>query len=134
MRQLILELAAEGRTVVLCSHLLHEVEQVCDSLAILQRGRVIAQGKTREIVGRRTELEIVIPEMDAAEAIPRASPWNTAVRRDDGVLRISGQSVEGRVVNRYLADHGLFADELRMVRQSLEEAFFELTDEAVADD
>src|SRR5258708_17037208 len=67
VRELIPELAAEGRTVVLCSHLLHEVEQVCDHVAIFQRGRIIAQGRTTELVGDRTEYEIRLPELDAAE-------------------------------------------------------------------
>ena len=128
MRALIPELAAEGRTVVLCSHLLHEVEQVCDRVAIFQQGRVIAEGRTRELVAERAEIEIRIPELDAAEALLRASPWSAALRRDDGALRIAAAGLQGRSVNRYLAEHGLFADVVRPVQQSLEEVFFELTE------
>jgi ABC-2 type transport system ATP-binding protein len=128
MRALIPELAAEGRTVVLCSHLLHEVEQVCDRVAIFQRGRVIAQGRTRELVAERAEIEIRLPEIDAAEALLRASPWSGALRREDGALRIAGAGVQGRTVNRFLAEHGLFPDVVRPVQQSLEDVFFELTE------
>ncbi len=129
VRELIPELAAEGRTVVLCSHLLHEVEQVCDHVAIFQRGRVIAQGKTTELVGDRTEFEIRLPEIDAAEIALRSSPWADSTRREDDALHISGAGVEGRTVNRFLAERGLFADVLRPVRQTLEEVFFELVDD-----
>lgn len=129
VRELIPELAAEGRTVVLCSHLLHEVEQVCDHVAIFQRGRVIAQGKTTELVGDRTELEIRLPEIDAAEIALRSSPWADSTRRENGALHITGAGIEGRTVNRFLAEHGLFADVLSPVRQTLEEVFFELVDE-----
>jgi ABC-2 type transport system ATP-binding protein len=130
VRELIPELAAEGRTVVLCSHLLHEVEQVCDRVAIFQRGKLIAQGKTAELVGDRTEYEIRLPEIDAAEIALRSSPWADAMRRQNGALHISGPGIEGRAVNRFLAEHGLFADVIRPLRQSLEDVFFELVDEA----
>ena len=129
VRALIPELAAEGRTVVLCSHLLHEVEQVCDRVAIFRRGRVIAQGKTTELVGDRTEIEIRLPEIDAAEIALRASPWANATRRENDALHISGAGIEGRTVNRFLAERGLFADVLQPVRQTLEEVFFELVDD-----
>jgi ABC-2 type transport system ATP-binding protein len=129
VRALIPELAAEGRTIMLCSHLLHEVEQVCDHVAIFQRGRVIAQGATAEIVGHRTELEIRLPEIDAAEAALRASPWSGSMRRDNGALHLSGTSVQGQAVNRFLAERGLYADVVRPVPQTLEEAFFELLED-----
>ena len=129
VRELIPELAAEGRTVVLCSHLLHEVEQVCDHVAIFQRGKVIAQGKTTELVGDRTEFEIRLPELDAAEIALQSSPWAEATRRENEALYISGTGIEGRTVNQFLAERGLFVDVLRPVRQTLEEVFFELVDD-----
>jgi ABC-2 type transport system ATP-binding protein len=134
VRELIPELAAEGRTVVLCSHLLHEVEQVCDHVAIFQRGRVIAQGKTTELVGDRTEFEIRLPEIDAAEIALRSSPWADSMRRENDALHVFGVGVEGRTVNRFLAERGLFADVLRPVRQTLEEVFFELVDDGDKDE
>jgi ABC-2 type transport system ATP-binding protein len=129
VRELIPELAAEGRTIVLCSHLLHEVEQVCDSVAIFQRGRIITQGRTSAIIGGAAELEVRLPEIDAAELALRESPWRDAFRRQDGALFIVAPANDGHRVNRFLADRGLYADVLRPVQQSLEEAFFELTGE-----
>lgn len=129
VRALIPELASEGRTVVLCSHLLHEVEQVCDHVAIFQRGKVIAQGRTSEIVGQRAELEIRLPEIDAAEAALRESPWSGSLRREDDALHLSGTGIRGQAVNRFLVERGLFADVVRPVRQTLEEAFFELLED-----
>ena len=130
VRELIPELAAEGRTVVLCSHLLHEVEQLCDSVAIFQNGRVIAQGRTADIMGKSLELEIRALEVDRAEEALRRSPWAASLRRENGSLFVSGQDCEGRFVNRFLVEHGIYADALTPQRQTLEEAFFELTSEA----
>jgi ABC-2 type transport system ATP-binding protein len=129
VRELIPQLAAEGRTIVLCSHLLHEVEQVCDRVAIFGAGRIVAEGRTADIIARRAELEVRIPEIDAAELALRESPWGQSLRREDGALYVSGPGSEGRSVNRFLVERGLFADVLRPVHQSLEEAFFELTAE-----
>jgi ABC-type multidrug transport system ATPase subunit len=129
VRELIPQLAREGRTIILCSHLLHEVEQLCDSVAIFQAGRVVAQGRTADIIGRKAELEIQLQELDAAEVAFRSSPWAASLRRDGGSLYVSGAGSEGRNVNRFLVEHGLYADMLTPLHQTLEDAFFELTGE-----
>jgi len=129
VRQLIPELAAEGRTVMLCSHLLHEVEQVCDAVAIFQRGRVIAQGATAELIGHRSQLEIRTADLTDAITLLGQSPWAARVARNDGYIRIDGAGDDGEAVNRWLAMHGLYASVLRPVSQGLEEVFFELTGE-----
>jgi ABC-2 type transport system ATP-binding protein len=127
VRELIPELAAEGRTIILCSHLLHEVEQVCDAVAILQAGRVVAQGTTASLLGETGELRVRLPETAEAEAALATSPWSGRVRRDGDELAISAAGPDGREVNRFLAAQGLYAAEIRSVRPSLEDVFFELT-------
>lgn len=129
VRSLIPELAAEGRTVVLCSHLLHEVEQVCDAVTIFQRGRVVAQGTTHELIGGRSKLELRVPDMDAAERILRESQWANAFARQNGALYIEGAGDQGEALNRLLAGNGLYASVIRPMRHSLEDVFFELTGE-----
>ncbi|MEP7216984.1 MAG: ABC transporter ATP-binding protein [Anaerolineaceae bacterium] len=127
VRALIPELAAEGRTIVLCSHLLYEVEQVCDAITIFQKGRVVAQGPTKELIGTRTRLEIRVPDIDASEALLRGSQWAESISRLDGALLIEGAGDQGEAVNRLLAAGGQYASVLRPIRASLEDVFFELT-------
>ncbi|MBI2766062.1 MAG: ABC transporter ATP-binding protein [Chloroflexi bacterium] len=129
VRDLIPELAAEGRTIVLCSHLLHEVEQVCDAVAIFQRGRVIAQGATKELIGRGSRLEVKVAEPDAAQAILDASRFGHALTRSNGSIYIDGAGNDGEEVNRLLAAEGQYAAILRPIQHSLEDVFFELTGE-----
>lgn len=127
VRELIPQLAAEGRTIMLCSHLLHEVEQVCDAVAIFQRGRVIAQGTTTELIGQRSQLEVRANDIDATAAVLRDSPWAARIARSDGYIRIDGAGDDGEAVNRWLAGRDVYASAIRPVRQGLEDVFFELT-------
>ena len=130
VRALIPELAAEGRTVVLCSHLLHEVDQVCDEVAIFQRGKIIAQGSTQDLKGTRNRLEVSVADMDAAATALSASRWSSATTRADGSFLIEGAAAEGDAVNRFLVGHGHYACVLKPLSQTLEEAFLEITREA----
>lgn len=128
VRALIPELAAEGRTVLLCSHLLREVEQVCEAVAIFQRGRVVAQGPLAELVGQKNELEVRVADADAARQALEASPWCGAAVERDGALWIAGAGAEGESVNRFLAARGIYAAVLRPHVRDLESLFFELTE------
>jgi ABC-2 type transport system ATP-binding protein len=132
IRELIPQLAAEGRTVVLCSHLLHEVEMVCDAVAIFQRGRIVAQGPTGELTRGHTRLEVRVPDMEAAGAVLAASPWAANVHREDGSFFIDGAIDQGVEVNRLLASQGYYASVIRPVQQTLEEAFLEITGEVTS--
>jgi ABC-2 type transport system ATP-binding protein len=130
VRALIPELAREGRTVLLCSHLLHEVEQVCDRVAIFQRGRIVARGATADLTAGGSVLEIGVDEREAALSAFAASPWAGRVQCEGELLRIAGAAEEGAAVNAFLAGHGLYASLIRPHRQSLEEAFLAITREA----
>ena len=132
VRALIPELAAEGRTIVLCSHLLHEVEQVCDTVAIFQRGRIIARGPTKELVGTNAGLEVQVAEVDRAEALLRDSAWSARLSRQNGSLIVDRGGAEAAEINRLLAANGLYASVLRPLNHTLEEAFLEITREAEA--
>ena len=66
IRSLIERLAQQGKTVILCSHLMHEVEQVCHRLAIIRQGQIITQGTVQDIVGQR-DLETLFLELTEEE-------------------------------------------------------------------
>ncbi len=62
IRQLILRLAAEGQTILLCSHLLYEVQQVCDRVVILSQGQVVAEGDVEELLAQRTRTALRVDD------------------------------------------------------------------------
>jgi ABC-2 type transport system ATP-binding protein len=129
MRHLIPRIAAEGHTVILASHLLVEVEQVCQRVAILKQGQIIAEGNVAELLRRDGALRIYVPEsqiMNAQTALLARSGVN-AVTVDDGSLVVVA-SVDGAELNRTLAHAGIYASRIAPVERSLESVFLELTE------
>src|SRR5665213_2873858 len=80
MRDMILSLVAEGRTVVLSSHLLDEVERTCDAVAIVDRGKVIRQGPIADLLANSAfELQVDCSPSERAQALLAGTPWQTGI-------------------------------------------------------
>jgi ABC-2 type transport system ATP-binding protein len=127
VRELIRSLGAEGRTVFVSSHILSEVEQVADRVAIVARGRLVTQGSVAEVLRAAAGGGgLVVRVSDTAAGRRALEEAGFAVRVDeDGSLRVDGE--DGERVNRALAERGVFASELRPATIDLETVFLELT-------
>jgi ABC-2 type transport system ATP-binding protein len=126
----------EGRTVFLSSHLLDEVEKICDHAAIVDRGKIVVQGAISELAegGTQHELIVGVDDPDRALAVLDGSEQARAAHRSDEGLRVvltdgPGVSVVDRAaaVNSALVGAGLAVSRLEPVRQSLEQRFLEVT-------
>ncbi len=121
----------EGRTVFLSSHLLDEVEKVCDSAAIVDRGRVISQGTIAELAagGEDHGLIIRVDDPELASSTLSASALVRAVHPSDEGLRVTltGGPATAAQVNAELVHAGVGVMRLEPVRQSLERRFLEIT-------
>jgi len=129
VRELIRRLGADGSTtVLLCSHLLAEIEQVADRVSIMARGRCIAAGPVREVLAGRSsgDVRLRVPDRAAAAAVLTAAGY-TVGPTDDGLL-VSAVAAPGEVT-RVLAQHGHYLEELTPVAADLESAFLALTAE-----
>jgi ABC-2 type transport system ATP-binding protein len=127
IRHLITHLAAEGKTIFISSHLLHEIELICDRFAIIQQGRTVASGTVADLTQRGARLLIRVDEPTRATAVLRSIAGVGAIeQRDDGLL-VAAPQVRPAVVNRALVEAGIAVDELRDAGNSLEHAFLELT-------
>jgi ABC-2 type transport system ATP-binding protein len=133
IRDLIPRLAHESRAVLLCSHLLHEVEQVCNRVAILKQGVMLACAPMQELVTQGQTLRIKVSEPERAATILRAIPWVKSVKREDEYLVVSAPPDSGARVNAALAEQRLFASELTVSSLSLESVFLQLTGGASGD-
>jgi ABC-2 type transport system ATP-binding protein len=119
----------EGRTVLISSHLLGEIEKTCDVAAIIDRGRVIAQGSIDELVADSTgELVIECDDTERALTLLASDPSVRRLRNEHGTLRMSLAAREhAGEVNSRLVGAGLVVTRLEPARRSLEERFLEMT-------
>jgi ABC-2 type transport system ATP-binding protein len=126
MRRLIRELGADGRTVLLSSHLLGEVQQICDRVGIISEGRMVAEHTVDEL---RTEQELVIraTPRESARSILIEALGATAVHLYDETLRVKVAPDRAAEVNRLLVEKGIAVSELHSTERALEDVFFELT-------
>ena len=128
IRDLIRELAADGRTILLCSHLLHEVEQLCGRVAILKEGRMIAQGAVGDLLRRDAGIRMRV-EGDQAQAIAllRGLPWVRGAAAEGDLLIIDAPTARVAELNGYLARSGVAVAEIGVRERSLESFFLEVT-------
>jgi ABC-2 type transport system ATP-binding protein len=130
MRQMIRALVEEeGRTVFISSHLLDEVEKTCDVAAIIDRGRVIAEGPIEELVaGGAGELIVECDDAERALMLLAGEPSVRELRRERAALRMKLLAPEqAGEINAQLVKAGLVVTRLEPVRHSLEERFLEMT-------
>jgi ABC-2 type transport system ATP-binding protein len=127
VRELLRALATEGRTVFLSSHHLSEVQQVCDSVAILSRGRCVAAGPVSEVVGGRRGEGLLVRVEDLPRGLEALHAAGIEARSEGDVIRVAVRSVDGARVSKALADAGLYPSELRPDEADLESVFLELT-------
>jgi ABC-2 type transport system ATP-binding protein len=127
IRDLIPQLAHENRAVFLCSHLLHEVELVCDRVAIIKKGTMIASAPVRELVTTGHVLQIKVEEPTGAAEILKGLPWIKSVKIENGYLVVDAPKDSGSRINQVLAEKNIFASELVNRVASLEDVFLELT-------
>jgi ABC-2 type transport system ATP-binding protein len=132
MRDMILSLVAEGRTVVLSSHLLDEVERTCDAVAIVDRGNIIRQGPISELLaGASLALQVECSEPDRARALLEATTIGADIQVGQLGLGISLPAGTARDViaeiNRVLVEGGISVYRLQEIQASLESWFLQVT-------
>ncbi len=127
IRDLIPKLAHENRAVFLCSHLLHEVEQMCDRVAIIKEGALLACAPIQELLAQGETFRIKVDKPEQAAAILSDLPWITSVKIENDYLIVSAPQESTARVNAALAEHNIFASELISNAVSLESVFLQLT-------
>ena len=128
IRELIRELAAENRGVLLASHLLYEVEQVCDRVLVIKKGKLIASGTIAEVTrGGSSYFEIVVADKRRAADVLRGLGVKE-IRETPSGLDVVADPERGAELNRTLASAGLYASAIVPRASSLEDVFMELTE------
>jgi len=140
IRQLIQRLSSLGKTIFISSHILYEIQQVCNRVAILQKGNLVKQGNVNELMRKSEMIEIRLDREDETlfaqnilqQAQTQGAEWITQVRiernrQNQSLLLIDAPIAHSSEVNALLARQNLFAAELHPREGSLEEVFLQLT-------
>jgi ABC-2 type transport system ATP-binding protein len=128
MRKLIKEIGQGERTVLLSSHLLGEVEQICDRVGVISNGHLVKQSTVQELLGEKGVMVRAEPSDQASELLTRMFGAASVVC-EDGYFHLKTDPSRSVEINRQLTTAGIGVSELRPFERSLEEVFFQLTGE-----
>ncbi len=125
VREMIRDLGRSGVTVLISSHILAEVQQVCTAATIIGNGRTLASGTVAELLGGSTSQRVVVPDPVAARTALEAAGLRVSEAEGQALLVETDQPGE---ITRLLGDAGVWLTELAPVRADLESIFLDLTD------
>jgi ABC-2 type transport system ATP-binding protein len=131
IRELIKELAKRGKTIIMASHLLDEVEKVCTHVAILKKGTLLTAGKVDEVLANEDIVEISANDPGQLKSILAGFPDYTQIKQDGKTVQLYFPLGTAKMedINRYCFDRGIILNMLLVKKKSLESKFFELTND-----
>lgn len=126
IRQLLRNLVENGTSVLLSSHLLNEVQQVCDRIAVLNWGRVVAQGRVRDLLnGAKPSVRLTVPDTGAAVRALESLNGIENVQASGDTLIVLG--VTSQTVMSHLLEHHVIPTEITAQKNDLESLFMDVT-------
>jgi len=129
IRDLMKELYREGKTIIMASHLLDEVEKVCTHVAILRRGELVASGNVNEILSNEDMVEVGAQNSEKLMALLQNMNNQVRVAKEGGMVKVFFPvgTANLEFINKYCYDNGIILNHLLLKKKSLESRFFELT-------
>ena len=137
IRDLLVELRDQGKTIFLNSHLLSEVEQVCTRVAILNQGRLVREGSIETLTTSESVYEVLstpIPDALLAALADTIDPLDEAPPQDPGLRRYRIKAADRRTLNTLLdrlRGEAVLFEAVHPIRQSLEDYFIEVVQDGV---
>jgi ABC-2 type transport system ATP-binding protein len=129
MRKILLELAAEGKTIIIASHLLEEVQKVCTHVAILQFGDLLAQGKVEDLLGTSYKIVLEADNVSSIESVLK-SKFKAINHIEAGNNRLTlslNEKVLPQEINAFCFENKVILSRLEVVGTKLEDKFLEIT-------
>jgi ABC-type multidrug transport system ATPase subunit len=128
MRDLMHRLAAEGKTVLISSHLLSEVQQICSRVAIINFGKLITETTIEDLTNGHGEYEVRVDHAQEALRLIQQQPWGRSARLNaEGIIITPVPQNRGRDLNLFLGQAGFVPDMLAPATADLEQVFLQLT-------
>lgn len=129
IRSLIKALSKQGKTIIMASHLLDEVEKVCTHVAILKQGTLLASGSVNEIFQHDDIVQVAAADNQQLLSVVNRMPGYKKYTEADGMIELSYDtgSIKLEDINKFCFENGVVLSHLQMKKKSLEDKFFELT-------
>lgn len=129
IRELIKSLAREGKTIIMASHLLEEVEKVCTHVAILKKGILLAAGNVDEILVNEDIIEVAASDLALLEQYLQNIGGYSAIKNTGSFIQLffANGTAKPDDINRYCFNNGITLTHLQLKKKSLESKFLELT-------
>lgn len=128
---LIERIRSSGTTVVLVTHFMDEADRLCDRLAVVNRGRVVATGTPSELVAAHADgVAVTFTAPDADPGFLASLPGVSGVERQGATVVVRGEPSVVPYVGKALLEHGLAPPDMQVVRPSLEDVYLRLVDES----
>lgn len=128
-RELIKKLSQQGKTIIMASHLLDEVEKVCTHVAILKRGQLITTGRVDEILANEDIVELGAADLEQLQNVLQQLHGYSSIRQHDNVLQLFYPVGTAKLeqINQHCFNQNVVLNHLQLKKKSLESKFFELT-------
>lgn len=131
IRELITHLSEDLKmTIFLSSHLLHEVEQVCTKIAVINRGQLLASGKVSELLIGKNVFNLVVDSKQKAETILNKLDWAALSESNDNELQVILSAKDSAELNKELVSGGVGVFSIERCKASLEDMYLKLMDES----
>jgi ABC-type multidrug transport system ATPase subunit len=127
VRQLIRETGQRGKTIILASHILDEVEKICTHVAVLKQGVLLAEGSIHEVLNPEPRLILQAENPEALAALVPHLPGYLRSERNGERFAVWIEGQTAADINRYCFAQGVTLSHLNIVQRSLEETFLALT-------
>ena len=128
IRELIKELAKRGKTIIMASHLLDEVEKVCTHVVVLRKGEILYSGKVAEMASGNGYIEAQAADTKALIAALETYPLIDRITEVDGKVEIYSETdIDTALLNQFLTDKSIYLNHLVQRKNSLEDHFLQLT-------
>lgn len=127
MRELILSIAAEGKTIIISSHILDEIQKMCTHYGILKKGTLLTQGAIGDLLTSKNQFYIDAQNKELLNEKLSLHPDFDSIETEQEKLKITfGTQIHGAEINKFLFENGVIASEIVEIKSSLEDEFLEI--------
>lgn len=126
MRELILKIGSEGKTIILASHILDEVQKICSHVVMLKQGEMVYNGSMTDLLLQRKSYKLMADDPEKLLSVLRGLSHVKILTEDSDSLMVElDENLTGADLNRMVAEKGIYLSELHAYQKSLETIFLE---------